>query len=66
LNYEIDAGEHYIDVKYGKDQSSDSGNDSLQFKLEIETLESNNNYTYTLNNISGSHSLIFVFGDVTY
>lgn len=66
LNYEIDAGEHYIDVKYGKDQSSDSGNDSLQFKLEIETLESNDNYTYTLNNISGSHSLIFVFGNVTY
>ena len=66
LNYEIDAGEHYIDVKYGKDQSSNSGNDSLQFKLEIETLESNDNYTYTLNNISGSHSLIFVFGNVTY
>lgn len=66
LNYEINAGEHYIDVKYGKDQSSDSDNDSLQFKLEIETLESNNNYTYTLNNISESHSLIFVFGDVTY
>lgn len=66
LNYEVTAGEHYIDVKYGKDQSSNSGNDSLQFKLEIETLESNNNYTYTLNNISGSHSLIFVFGDVTY
>lgn len=66
LNYEIDAGEHYIDVKYGKDQASDSGNDSLQFKLEIEALESNNNYTYTLNNVSQKHSLIFVFGDVTY
>lgn len=66
LNYEIDAGEHYIDVKYGKDQASDSGNDSLQFKLEIEALESNNNYIYTLNDVSQKHSLIFVFGDVTY
>ena len=66
LNYEIDAGEHYIDVKYGKDQASDSGNDSLQFKLEIEALESNNSYIYTLNDVSQKHSLIFVFGDVTY
>lgn len=30
LTYNISAGQHYIDIKYGKDQASDSGNDSLQ------------------------------------
>jgi len=30
ISYEVPAGEHFIDVKYGKDDASDSGNDSLQ------------------------------------
>ena len=29
-------------------------------------MESNNYYTYTLSNIDEAHSLIFIFGDVTY
>lgn len=29
-------------------------------------MESNNYYTYTLSNINEAHSLIFIFGDVTY
>lgn len=67
LTYEIPAGNHYIDIKYGKDQASDDGNDSLQWKItSIEALEANNYYTYTINDIDGAHSLIFIFGDVTY
>ena len=67
LTYEIEAGEHFIDIKYGKDDGTNSGNDNLQWKiLSIEQLEANNYYTYTLTNISESHSLIFIFGDVTY
>ena len=68
LTYEISAGEHFIDVKYAKDQVSDDGNDSLQFKItNIELLEPTvGYYTYDLNNINQSHSLIFIFGDVTY
>lgn len=67
LTYEIQSGTHYIDIKYGKDQSTDSGNDSLQWKiLSIEPLEANNYYTYNLSNIQEEHSLIFIFGDVTY
>lgn len=67
LTYEISSGEHYIDVKYGKDQATDSNNDSLQFKIDsIQELEANNYYTYTLSNISQDHSLIFIFGDVSY
>ena len=68
LTYEIPAGEHFIDVKYAKDEATDSNNDSLQFKItNIELLEPTvGYYTYDLNNISQSHSLIFIFGNVTY
>lgn len=66
LTYEIESGEHYIDVKYGKNAATDSNNDTLQFKLEITALEPTNYYTYTLDNINQKHSLIFVFGDVSY
>lgn len=67
LTYEISAGEHYIDIKYAKDQASDSGNDSLQWKItNIEATSAGGDYTYTLTNISEKHSLIFVFGDVTF
>lgn len=68
LTYEISAGEHFIDVKYAKDQASDDYNDSLQFKItNIELLEPTAGYyTYDLSNISTDHSLVFIFGDVTY
>lgn len=67
LTYEIDSGEHFIEIKYSKDDASDDNNDTLQWKiLSIEPLESNNYYTYTLSNIQEEHSLIFIFGDVTY
>ena len=67
LTYEIPSGEHFINIKYSKDDATSSNNDTLQFKiLNIEPLEANNYYTYTLNNINQDHSLIFIFGDVTY
>lgn len=66
LTYEVPAGQHFIEAKYSKDQYTNSGNDSLQFKVSIEPLESLNTYTYTLTNIQQSHNLIFVFGNVTY
>ena len=67
LTYEIEAGQHFIDIKYSKDDATDSNNDTLQWKIDsIETLEANNYYTYTLSNIQEDHSLIFIFGDVTY
>jgi len=68
LTYEISEGEHFIDVKFAKDEATDSNNDSLQFKItNIELLEPTvEYYTYDLNNINQSHSLIFIFGDVTY
>lgn len=67
ITYEVPMGEHYIDIKYGKDDASDSGNDSLQWKvLSIEATSAGGDYTYTLTNITQKHSLVFVFGDVTY
>ena len=67
ITYEVPSGSHFIDIKYRKDQATDSYNDNLQFKVaQIEELEPNIYYTYTLQNISDNHSLIFIFGNVTY
>ena len=67
LTYEMESGEHFIDIKYRKDSSQNSNNDNLQWKIaSIEPLETNLYYTYDLANISQEHSLIFIFGDVTY
>ena len=67
ITYEVESGEHFIDIKYGKDDATADGNDSLQWKIQsIEPLESNNYYTYTLTNIQQKHNLIFVFGDVSF
>lgn len=67
LTYEMQSGSHFIDIKYRKDNGTDSYNDNLQFKiLSIEELEPNNYYTYTLSNVSAGHSLVFIFGEATY
>ena len=67
ISYQVPMGQHYIDIKYGKDDASNSGNDNLQWKvLSIEPTSAGGDYTYTLNDVNQKHSLIFVFGDVTF
>ena len=67
VSYQVPMGEHFIDVKYGKDDASNSGNDSLQWKItSIEATSAGGDYTYTLSNINQKHSLVFIFGDVDY
>lgn len=68
LTYEVDSGSHYIDIKYRKNDSVNSNNDTLQFKvLSIEPLEVYDfYYTYDLTNINQDHTLNFVFGNVEY
>lgn len=67
LTYEVESGEHTIYIKYSKDDATSSNNDTLQFRISsIEELDPNVYYTYNLNNISDTHSLIFIFGDVSY
>lgn len=67
LTYTIPAGTHTIDIKYRKDQATDSYNDNLQWKItSIEPTTGAGYYEYTLDDIDAKHSLIFIFGDVTY
>ena len=65
--YEIESGEHFIDIKFSKDAGTSGGTDSLRFKIaSIELFEPDYYYTYDLNNINQSHSLNFAFGNVNY
>ena len=67
ITYQVPSGQHYIDIKYGKDDATDANNDSLQWKvLSVEPTSGGGDYTYTLNNINQKHSLIFIFGNVSY
>ena len=67
ISYTVPAGQHFIDIKYGKDDATDSNNDTLQWKvLSVEATSGSGNYTYTLNNVQTNHSLVFVFGNVSY
>lgn len=67
ITYDIPAGNHFIDIKYRKDGATDSNNDNLQWKISnFETTGGDAIYTYNVNNITEKHSLMFVFGEVTY
>jgi len=67
ITYNVSAGNHFIDIKYGKDDATDSNNDTLQWKVtNIEATSAGGGYTYTITNVAEKHSLIFVFGDVNY
>ena len=67
ITYQLSAGTHFIDIKYRKDSYTDSYNDNLQWKiLSLQATSGGGEYTYTLNNINAKHSLIFVFGDVSF
>ena len=62
----MSSGTHYIDVKFRKDTNTNSNNDTLQFKVELQATGTSGDYTYTLTNIDRKHSLIFIFGNVSY
>lgn len=67
ITYQVPMGQHYIDIKYGKDDASDSNNDSLQWKVtEVQATSAGGDYTYTLTNVNKKHSLVFIFGNVNY
>lgn len=59
LTYSMSAGEHYIDVKYSKDDASAANNDTLQFKVAI-TLNGTapTYYGYTITNIIADHTVV--------
>lgn len=63
LTYSMSAGEHYIDVKYSKDDASAANNDTLQFKVAI-TLNgiAPTYYEYTITDIVADHTVVVTSG----
>ena len=61
LDYELTAGDHFIYVKYSKDDASDANNDTLQFKVAIaldEPFTPGSHYEYTISNIVTDHTIL--------
>lgn len=61
LEYELSAGDHFIYVKYSKDDASDSNNDTLQFKVAItldEPFTPGSHYEYVIQNITTDHAIV--------
>lgn len=61
LDYELTAGDHFIYVKYSKDDASDNNNDTLQFKVAItldEPFTPGSHYEYVIQNITADHAIV--------
>ncbi len=54
----VSAGDHFIDVKFSKDDGSASNNDTLQFKVTITYSQSVSYYSYTISNITADHAIV--------
>ena len=52
----VAAGDHFIDVKFSKDDASAAYNDSLQFRISITYNSSV--YAYTISNIQANHTIV--------
>ena len=67
LTYDMSAGDHSIWVKYSKDDASDSGNDTLQFKVSItlnEPFTPGTYYGYDITNIAADHVIVVTASSV--
>lgn len=61
LSYTMSAGEHFVDVKYSKDDASDDNDDTLKFKVSVTLNESYSPtpyYVYEITNIQGNHTIV--------
>lgn len=61
LDYELTAGDHFIYVKYSKDDASDDNNDTLQFKVSIaldEPFTPGSHYEYVIQNVVVDHAIV--------
>ena len=60
LTYSMSAGDHFIDVKFSKDDASAANNDTLQFQVSV-TMGSGwpkTYYGYTISNIVADHTIL--------
>lgn len=58
----VSAGNHFIDVKFSKDDGTASNNDTLQFKVTITYSQSVSYYSYTISNIITDHAIVVTSG----
>lgn len=61
LSYELESGDHFIYVKYSKDDASDDNNDTLQFKVAItldEPFVPGSHYEYTIASVTTDHAIV--------
>lgn len=61
---DISSGDHFIDVKYSKDDASDANSDTLQFKLAItldEPFTPGTYYEYTVTNVQADHTIAVTY-----
>lgn len=66
LTYTMSAGDHFIYVKFSKDDATASNNDTLQFKVAITLTETPPNYyVYTIPNISSDHAIVITEAPTT-
>ena len=54
----VSAGDHFIDVKFSKDDGTASNNDTLQFNVTITLNQSVTYYTYTISNVTADHVIV--------
>jgi len=61
LDYELTAGDHFVYVKYSKDDASDDHSDTLQFKVSItldEPFTPGSHYEYVIQNVTADHTIV--------
>ena len=61
LEYIVDSGQHFIDIKFGKDAQTNSNNDTLQFKVSLEPINpipTTKYIKYTIKNVQQDHTIL--------
>lgn len=67
VSYTVPIGNHFIDVKYIKDDATDSNNDTLQFQVSMSPAvgSTKTQYSYTTGVINSNTTIKFTCGDIT-
>ena len=66
VNVTIPAGTHFVDVKFRKDDATNSNNDALWFRYELVNGSTTSGYSYTLSNVRADHTIQVDDANVTY